>query len=71
MSKVSMHCPSCGSPAILRDAFAEWDVKSQDWLLSATFDSWTCDNCGRETCEPEERPVDDGDPGAEQAPDAG
>lgn len=65
---VSMHCPKCGSPAILRDAFAEWDVESQEWLLCSTFDSWTCDNCGLETDEPEERPIDDANRSGESSP---
>jgi predicted RNA-binding Zn-ribbon protein involved in translation (DUF1610 family) len=66
--KLSMHCPSCGSPAILRDAFAEWDVEEQEWLLSATFDNFTCDNCGKDCNNPEERPIDDGNLGGEPSP---
>lgn len=68
MTKVSMHCPSCGSTAILRDAFAEWDVESQEWLLCSVFDSWNCDNCGYEAREPEEREIDDGNHSGESSP---
>ncbi len=41
-------CSRCGSTAILKDAWAQWDVDAQDWVLAAVFDYTICDDCGRE-----------------------
>lgn len=49
MSKVKMVCRTCGSENVLRDAFAEWDVSKQDWVLQNVFDDAVCDDCGGET----------------------
>lgn len=39
-------CRSCGSRKIVRDAWADWNMASQDWRLGAIFDNFRCDNCG-------------------------
>lgn len=41
-------CPDCGSTEVRLDAYAAWNTESQDWELSATFDSCTCEDCGEE-----------------------
>jgi hypothetical protein len=53
--KVRMVCEDCGSTDVMRDAWAHWDVESQDWVLGAVFDYAHCDACGGET-NIEERP---------------
>ncbi len=42
-------CRHCGHTDITRDATARWDTDTQDWYLSATYDSQTCENCGAES----------------------
>lgn len=46
MTKVKMVCSECGSDNVLKDAYAAWNVETQEWELSATFDNTVCDNCG-------------------------
>ena len=36
--KLRMVCEECGSPEVTRDAWAEWDEDTQDWVLGAVFD---------------------------------
>ena len=50
--KVRMVCERCGSEEVLRDAWAEWDVDGQEWVLQNVFDHSVCvsKECdGRET----------------------
>ncbi len=47
--KLQMVCEECGSTDVMRDAWAHWDVVSQDWVLGAVFDYTHCDACGNET----------------------
>ena len=54
MSKLTMHCSSCGSDQVLRDAWAEWDVTQQCWVLQNVFDAAFCESCDSE-CSIEER----------------
>lgn len=39
-------CPKCGSSSIARDAFARWDIATQQWVLGDVYDSeiW-CQDC--------------------------
>jgi hypothetical protein len=46
-------CQRCGASAVTRDAWAEWNVASQAWVLSEIFDFAFCHQCHRET-----RPVE-------------
>jgi len=46
--KVKPVCKACGSDEISCDATARWDIDIQNWELSGTFDSKTCDQCGYE-----------------------
>lgn len=42
-------CDECGSEAVNCDAYATWNVETQEWELSSTFDKGsTCDDCGGE-----------------------
>lgn len=43
--KVRMVCGTCGSQAVTRDAWAEWDADSQDWVLGAVYDYAYCHAC--------------------------
>lgn len=42
-------CAECGSMAVVRDAWAEWDHDAQDWCLQAVFDNAVCEDCDGET----------------------
>ena len=53
---VQMHCNSCGSERVTRDAWAEWDVDTQSWLLATVYDYAYCHDCDEET-RIEERPA--------------
>ncbi|ESQ75196.1 hypothetical protein ABAC402_11035 [Asticcacaulis sp. AC402] len=46
-------CADCGSDRILKDAYAEWDIETQEWVLSTTFDDNLCDACGGTTVQEE------------------
>ncbi|MHA6718067.1 hypothetical protein ACX40Y_01330 [Sphingomonas sp. RS6] len=42
-------CERCGCNGVTRDAWAEWDVTTQRWLLGEIFDYSFCHQCHRET----------------------
>lgn len=42
-------CERCGSDDVVKDAYAVWDEKRQEWSLTSVFDAVTCLECGRET----------------------
>jgi hypothetical protein len=49
---VKMICGNCGSERVLRDAYAEWDIASQTWILQNVFDDAVCESTecdGKET----------------------
>jgi len=50
MAKIKIACAQCGGEDVVRDACAIWDAGSQQWELSAVYDSFTCDNCGDDIC---------------------
>lgn len=44
MSKrIKIVCNRCGSDDVRRDAWAEWDVASQAWVLGTVFDAGYCE----------------------------
>ncbi len=47
--RVTFVCENCGSDLIARDAWAEWNVEEQDWVLGAAFDYTFCHKCEAET----------------------
>lgn len=40
-------CGNCGSKKVVRDAWAEWNIASGDWILKAVFDEFACEQCGQ------------------------
>ena len=42
-------CIKCGSDRVVKDAWAEWDEDSQQWVLGAFFDDDYCLECEEET----------------------
>lgn len=50
MSKpIKIVCGTCDSVLVRRDAWAEWDVHAQKWVLGTVFDAGHCENCGGES----------------------
>lgn len=45
MSKINIVCSFCGSSEVNRDAWAEWDVDTQQWVLGVVFDYGYCQAC--------------------------
>jgi len=54
--KVQMICEKCGSTQVLRDAWAEWDVESQEWVLQNVFDHAVCES---DVCNGAETAIDE------------
>jgi hypothetical protein len=48
-SRIDYACERCGRSGVTRDAWAEWDVAAQCWVLGETFDYAFCHQCHRET----------------------
>ena len=46
---ISMVCEICGSSLVTRDAWAEWDVDTQNWVLAAVYDDAFCHDCEEST----------------------
>lgn len=47
-------CSECGSRDVRIDAWAEWDILTQRWILSETYDNAYCRDCEGETTLVEE-----------------
>ncbi len=47
--RLAMICSTCGSDDVSRDAWADWDVRQQDWVLRVAFDNAHCHRCDCET----------------------
>jgi hypothetical protein len=47
--RVTYLCEQCGSDLVTLDAWAEWDVDAQKWVLGATYDHTYCHKCDGET----------------------
>lgn len=56
--KIKYACLTCGSEEITFDATAEWDVEAQRYVVSTLFDDCFC---GSDTCQGEERRVQEYD----------
>ena len=37
-------CTECGGNNVLRDAYAEWDIGKQEWILQNVFDHSVCES---------------------------
>jgi hypothetical protein len=48
--RVNYVCRTCGSDQVRCDAYAAWDVDSQQWEIAETYDkgAW-CEGCDGET----------------------
>jgi hypothetical protein len=46
---VTYACSMCGGNTVTRDAWAEWEVKEQEWVLGATYDYAFCHDCQEDT----------------------
>lgn len=53
--KLIMVCEGCGSADVCIDAVARWDIATQDWALSGTHDTITCQVCEYESHSCDER----------------
>ena len=47
-SPIQIVCSACSSSHVSRDAWADWDVASQSWILGAVFDQGFCHRCEQE-----------------------
>lgn len=54
--RVNMVCGTCGSPDVVRDAWAAWSEGAQEWELQNVFDDAYCEACEGE-CSIEEQPL--------------
>jgi hypothetical protein len=46
---VTYVCSTCGSDDVSRDAWAEWSLREQQWVLRTEFDDAHCHRCECET----------------------
>jgi hypothetical protein len=47
--KIRIVCRTCGSEDVSRDAWGDWDVATQQWVLRTVFDYAHCHACDTET----------------------
>ena len=40
---IKIVCGKCGTENVRRDAWAEWDVVAQEWVLGAVYDQGFCE----------------------------
>lgn len=43
---IKIACSKCTSFDVRRDAYVEWDVEKQKWVLATVFDDGACMDCG-------------------------
>ena len=44
--RIKMVCTECGSDEVLADAYVQWDVEKQDWIVQNVFEKGGyCDTC--------------------------
>jgi len=48
-SKIDIICGTCGGRNVSRDAWADWDTRTQEWVLGAVFDYGHCHDCDGES----------------------
>lgn len=49
MSKYKMVCGRCGSEEVRADAYAEWNIETQEWEISNVFDKGSV--CEGDECQ--------------------
>ncbi len=47
--RIAIVCGTCGSDDVSRDAWANWDTRSQLWVLGNVFDYGHCHRCDGES----------------------
>lgn len=47
--RVGYICNACGSDDVSRDAWADWSISEQNWVLRTAFDYAHCHRCDAET----------------------
>lgn len=47
--KIDIVCGTCGGNNVSRDAWADWDIGKQEWVLGAVFDYGHCQDCEGES----------------------
>jgi len=47
--RLAILCSRCASDEVSRDAWANWDTKTQEWVLGAVFGYAHCHRCDGET----------------------
>lgn len=47
--RIQFVCGTCSSTDVSRDAWGDWDVAAQEWVLRAVFDYAHCHTCDGET----------------------
>ena len=52
---ITIHCATCGSEDVRRDAFAQWNVEAQQWELAELYDGASCQACDCDTSLTESR----------------
>ena len=52
---VSLHCPHCDSENITRDGLLRWCKIRQAWEASSELDMMTCDDCGEDFHQADEK----------------
>lgn len=46
---ITIHCATCGSENVRRDASVEWNSELQMWEIVTVYDNADCEDCGVET----------------------
>lgn len=46
---IAIVCAVCGSKDVSRDAWADWDEPTQEWVLRQAFDDAHCHVCDERT----------------------
>lgn len=67
MPNVIKVCSKCKSTEIVKDAFAEWSVAEQTWVLHSVYDNTYCNSC-EESCNLEDEEVCEEPSGSGVAP---
>jgi hypothetical protein len=49
IERINIICSTCGSDNVSRDAWADWDTPTQQWVLGNVFDYCHCHTCDRES----------------------
>lgn len=44
-AKITICCGRCRSSDVRRDAYAEWNAETQDWVLCDVYDHGFCNAC--------------------------